>query len=180
MVCDSGEKCFAPTLVVGVGADWLGCIQGARCLWVAIRAKNISPLHWMVVLGLTVGLQTGHAVLLVAFRAKNISPLHWLVVLRLTGSVVNRECGVNGLRCGRKIFRPYINLWCWGRLTGLRTGYAVVMACDTGEKYFAPTLIGGVGAYESDCEQGMRCLWFAIGAKNILSVQWVAHLAVVR
>ena len=58
--------------------------------------------------------------------------------------------------------------------------YAVVMVCDTGEKYFAPTLIGGVGAYESDCEQGMRCLWFAIGAKNILSVQWVAHLAVVR
>ena len=31
--------------------------------------------------------------------------------------------------------------------------YAVVMVCDTGEKYFAPTLIGGVGAYESDCEQ---------------------------
>ena len=90
MVCDSGEKCFAPTLVVGVGADWLGCIQGARCLWVAIRAKNISPLHWMVVLGLTVGLQTGHAVLLVAFRAKNISPLHCLVVLGLTNRVANR------------------------------------------------------------------------------------------
>ena len=88
--CDSGEKYFAPTLIRGVGADWLGCIQGARCLWVAIRAKNISPLHWMVVLGLTVGLQTGHAVLLVAFRAKNISPLHWLVVLGLTGRVAYR------------------------------------------------------------------------------------------
>ena len=76
LVCNAGEKYFAPTLIRGVGADWLGCIQGAWCLWVAIRAKNISPLHWMVVLGMTVGLQTGHAVLLVAFRAKNISPLH--------------------------------------------------------------------------------------------------------
>ncbi len=27
MVCDTGEKCFAPTLVVGVGADWPGCEQ---------------------------------------------------------------------------------------------------------------------------------------------------------
>ena len=27
MVCDSGEKYFAPTLVVGVGADWSGCVQ---------------------------------------------------------------------------------------------------------------------------------------------------------
>ena len=25
--CDTGEKCFAPTLVVGVGADWPGCEQ---------------------------------------------------------------------------------------------------------------------------------------------------------
>ena len=63
---------------------------------------------------MTVGLQIGHAVLLVAIRAKNISPLHWLVVLGLTGRVANRVCGVAG--------------------------------CDTGEKYFAPTLIGGVGA----------------------------------
>ncbi len=25
--CDTGEKYFAPTLVVGVGADWPGCEQ---------------------------------------------------------------------------------------------------------------------------------------------------------
>jgi len=81
--CDTGEKCFAPTLIRGVGADWLGCIQGARCLWFAMRAKNISPLRWLVVLG-------------------------------LTGRVANRACGVAD--------------------------------CDSGEKYFAPTLIGGVGA----------------------------------
>ena len=31
--------------------------------------------------------------------------------------------------------------------------YAVVMICDTGEKYFAPTLVGGVGADGSTCEQ---------------------------
>ncbi len=58
--------------------------------------------------------------------------------------------------------------------------YAVVMVCDTGEKYFARTLIGGVGAYGSGCEQGARCLWVAIGVKNILVVHLVAHLAVVR
>ena len=81
--CDTGEKCFAPTLIRGVGADWLGRIQGARCLWFAMRAKNISPLHLLVVLG-------------------------------LTGRVVNRV--------------------------------GVVAGCDSGEKYFAPTLIGGVGA----------------------------------
>ena len=52
MVCDSGEKYFAPPLIGGVGADWLGCEQGARCLWVAIGVKNISPLHWLL-LGLT-------------------------------------------------------------------------------------------------------------------------------
>ena len=67
-------------------------------------------------------------------RAKNISPLHWLLVLGLTGPVVNRVCGVAG--------------------------------CDSGEKYFAPTLVGGVGADGSGCEQGARCLWFAIGVKN--------------
>ncbi len=27
MVCDTGEKCLAPTLVVGVGADSPGCEQ---------------------------------------------------------------------------------------------------------------------------------------------------------
>ncbi len=31
--------------------------------------------------------------------------------------------------------------------------YAVVMVCETGEKYFAPTLIGGVGADWHGCEQ---------------------------
>ena len=80
--CDTGEKYFAPTLIGGVGAYGLGCEQGARCLWFAIRAKNISPLHWLL--------------------------------LGLTGRVANRVCGVAG--------------------------------CDRGEKYFAPTLIGGVGA----------------------------------
>ncbi len=43
--CDRGEKFFAPTLVGGVGADGSGCEQGARCLWFAMRSKNISPLH---------------------------------------------------------------------------------------------------------------------------------------
>ena len=37
------------------------------------------------------------------------------------------------------MFRPYIGWW-WGRLTGLRTGYAVVMVCYAGEKYFGCTL----------------------------------------
>ena len=113
MVCDTGEIFFARTLVGGVGGDGSGCEQGRCGCWVAIRAKNISPLHWMVVLGMTVGLQIGHAVLLVAFRAKNISLLHWLVVLGLTGRVANRVCGVAG--------------------------------CVSGEKYFAPTLVGGGG-----------------------------------
>ena len=27
MVCDAGEKYFAPTLIGGVGADWHGCEQ---------------------------------------------------------------------------------------------------------------------------------------------------------
>ncbi len=59
--------------------------------------------------------------LLVAIRANNISPLHWLVVLGLTGRVANRVCGVAG--------------------------------CETGEKYFAPTLVGGVRADGSGCVQ---------------------------
>ena len=66
-------------------------------LLVAIRAKNISPLHRLVVLGLLVGLQTGYAELLVAIRAKNILPIHWLVVLGLAGWVANRVRGVYGL-----------------------------------------------------------------------------------
>ncbi len=52
--------------------------------------------------------------LLVAIWAKNVSPLHWLMTLGMTGRVVNRVCGVAG--------------------------------CDAGEKYFAPTLMDGVGA----------------------------------
>ena len=82
MVCDSGEKYFAPTLVGGVGADGSGCEQGMRCCW---------------------------------------------------------------LRFGRKIFRPYIGCW-WGLTGRVANRYAVVMVCEAGEKYFAPTLIGGVGA----------------------------------
>ena len=45
-------------------------------LLVAMRAKNISPLHWLVVLGLTGPVVNRYAVLLVVIRAKNISPLH--------------------------------------------------------------------------------------------------------
>ena len=97
MVCDSGEKYFAPTLVV-VGAEGSGCEQGARCLWFAIRAKNISPLHWLVV-GQTNRVANRYAMWLVAIRAKNISPLHWLVVGQ-TNRVANRVCGGNGLLCG--------------------------------------------------------------------------------
>ena len=55
-----------------------------------------------------------------------------------------------------------------------------VAGCDLGDKYFALTLVGGVGADGSGCEQGVRCLWVAIGVKNILVVHLVAHLAVVR
>ena len=87
--CDTGEKYFAPTLIGGVGGDGLGCEQGARCLWFAIRAKNISPLHWLVV-GQTNRVANRYAMWLVAIRAKNVSPLHWLLVLGLTGPVVNR------------------------------------------------------------------------------------------
>ena len=78
----------------------------------------------MVVLGLTGRLANRYAMLLVAIRAKNVSPLHWLLVLGLTGRVVNRV--------------------------------GVVAGCDSGEKYFAPTLIGGVEADWLGCEQGMR------------------------
>ena len=100
-----------------------------------------------MMLGLTRRVANRYAVLLVAIRAKNILPARWLMVLGLTVRVANR--------------------------------YAVVMVCDTGEKCFAPTLVVG-GADQPGFEQGARCLWFAIGAKNILSVHWVAHLAAVR
>ena len=123
--------------------------------------------------------------LLVAIRAKNVSPLHWLLVLGLMGRVANRVCGVagcdsgekyfaptlvggvgadgsgceQGMRCcwlrfGRKIFRPYIGCW-WGLTGRVANRYAVVMVCDAGEKYFAPTSVV-VGADGSGCEQGMR------------------------
>ena len=95
-------------------------------LLVAIRAKNILPARWLMVLGLTVRVANRYAVLLVAIRAKNISPLHWLVVFGLTGRVANRVCGVAG--------------------------------CDSGEKYFAPTLVV-VGADGSGCEPGVWLCW---------------------
>ena len=44
-------------------------------LLVAIRAKNISPLHWLL-LGLTGPVVNRYAVLLVAIRAKNILVVH--------------------------------------------------------------------------------------------------------
>ena len=78
--CDSGEKYFAPTLIGGVGAYGLGCEQGARCLWFAIRAKNISPLHWLVV-GQTNRVANRYAVLLVAIGAKKILAAHWVAHL---------------------------------------------------------------------------------------------------
>ena len=64
----------------------------------------------MVVLGLTGRVANRYAVLLVAIRAKNISLIHWLLV-GPTNRFANRACGVAG--------------------------------CDSGEKYFAPTLVGG-------------------------------------
>ncbi len=40
------------------------------------------------------------------------------------------------------------------------------MVCDAVEKYFAPTLIGGVGVDGSGCEQGMWSKWFAMRVKK--------------
>ena len=152
------KKCFAPTLVV-VGAEGSGCEQGARCLWFAIRAKNISPLHWLVV-GQTNRVANRYAMWLVAIRAKNISPLHWLL-WGLKGRVANRVRGVYGLRFGRKIFRPYIGWW-WGRLTGFRTGYAVVMVCYAGEKDFGRTL---------GCALGGRAIRYITHVGNQLTMR---------
>ena len=73
---------------------------------VAIRAKNVSPLHWLMMLGMTGRVANRYAVLLVAFRAKNISPLHWLVVLGLTGRVANRYAVVMVCDSGQKCFAP--------------------------------------------------------------------------
>ena len=70
--------------------------------------------------GLTGRVANRYAVVMVAIRAKNISLIHWLLV-GPTNRFANRACGVAG--------------------------------CDSGEKYFAPTLIGGVGADGSGCEQ---------------------------
>ena len=93
-----------------------------------MRAKNISLLHWMVVLGMTVGLQIGHAVLLVAFRAKNISPLHWLLV-GLTNRVANRVCGVAGCDSGEKDFGRTLGCALGGRAIkyGVHVGNRLTM-----------------------------------------------------
>ena len=45
-------------------------------LLVAIRAKNVSPLHWLLVLGLTGPVVNRYAVLLVAIGVKNILVVH--------------------------------------------------------------------------------------------------------
>ncbi len=45
-------------------------------LLVAIRANNISPLHWLAVLGLTGPVVNRYAVLLVAIGVKNILVVH--------------------------------------------------------------------------------------------------------
>ena len=51
--CCRGEIFFARTFADDVGCDWSGCEQGRCGCWFAIRAKNVSPLHLLVVLGLT-------------------------------------------------------------------------------------------------------------------------------
>ena len=41
--CDTGEKCFAPTLVVGVGADWPGCEQVCGVAGCDTGEKDFGP-----------------------------------------------------------------------------------------------------------------------------------------
>ena len=77
------------------------------------------------------------------------------MVLGLTGRVVNRYAGLL-VAIRAKYFSPLhwlVVLGLTGRVANMVCGVA---GCDSGEKYFAPTLVGGVGAYESGCEQGAR------------------------
>ena len=114
-------------------------------LLVAIRAKNISPIHWLVVVGLT-----NRVANMVCGVAGCVSGEKYFARTLIggvgdDGRVANRACGVAGcvsgekyfaptliggvgadgsgceqgrcgcwLRFGRKIFRPYIDWWCWG------------------------------------------------------------------
>ena len=87
MVCDAGEKYFAPTLIGGVGADWHGCEQVC-----GIAGSDSREKYFARTLADGVGAD---------------------------GTGCEQVCGGDGLRYGRKIFRPYIDWWCWGLRVGL-------------------------------------------------------------
>ena len=95
------------------------------------------------------------------------------------GRVANRACGVAGCVSGEKCFARTLVGGVGADGSGCEQVCGVA-GCDLGEKCFAPTLVVGVGADWSGCEQGRCGCWFAIRAKKILAVHWVAHLAVVR
>ena len=78
MVCDAGEKYFAPTLIGGIGADWHGCEQVCGIAG-SDSGKKISPLHWLL-LWLTGRVANRYAVLLVAIGVKNLA-VHWVAHL---------------------------------------------------------------------------------------------------
>ena len=113
LVCDSGAEYFAPTLVVGVGGDGSGCEQGRCGCWFAIRAKYFSPARWLVVLGLTGRVANRYAVVMVCDSGEECFAHTLIGGVGAYGSGCVQVCGGDGLRYGRKMFRPYIGCW-WG------------------------------------------------------------------
>ena len=83
------------------------------------------------------------------------------MVLGLTSRVANRVCGSDGLRCGRKIFRPYIGGGVGADGSGCEQVCGVA-GCDRGEKYFGCTL---------GCALGGRAIKYGVHVGDRLTMR---------
>ena len=124
-------------------------------LLVAIRAKNILPARWQMVLGLTGRVANRYAVVMVCETGEKYFARTLMGGVGDDGRVANRACGVAGCVSGEKYFAPTL-VGGVGLTRRVANRVCGIAGCDSGEKYFAPTLIGGVEADWLGCEQGMR------------------------
>ena len=75
-------------------------------LLVAIRAKNILPARWQMVLGLTGRVANRYAVVMVCETGEKYFARTLIGGVGDDGRVANRACGVAGCVSGEKYFAP--------------------------------------------------------------------------
>ncbi len=113
MVCDAGEKYFAPTLIGGIGADWHGCEQVCGIAGSDSGEKYFAPT---LVVGGAYGLGwvgNRYAVVMACDTGEKYFAPTLVGGVGADGSGCEQGMRCYWLRFGRKIFRPYIGC-CWG------------------------------------------------------------------